>query len=44
MEIENYVRYFPELNFENFCAVCLIILGVAIVLIIKKYEKGAIIK
>jgi len=43
-QIENYVRYFPELNFENFCAVCLIILGVAIVLIIKKYEKGAIIK
>ena len=43
-QIENYIRFLPEFNFENFFAVCLIILGVAIVLIIKKYEKGAIIK
>ena len=43
-QIENYIRFLPEFNFENFFAVCLIILGVAIVLIIKKYEKGAKIK
>jgi len=37
--IENYERYFPELNTETYMALAYIILGIAIVLALEFYGR-----
>ena len=38
-QIQNYVRYIPDFNFETLTTISLIIVGILIVLGIDKFEK-----